>query len=127
MTAMRSSACLLAGFALLVSLVILLAPVTYEHYLVLMLIPFIAVVGGMDFRRGMGVLFVIAFSLISLRYSLDRFVFFQSGWPVLLASGKTAGVLLVWLILFLQLMQRRGSASTIHEPPRQPMSRYLHN
>ena len=96
-----------AGFAILVSLVILLAPVTYEHYLVLMFIPFIASLGGMDFRKGMGVLFVIAFSLISLRYSLDRFAFFQSGWPVLLASGKTVGVFLAWLVLWLHLRSGR--------------------
>ena len=96
-----------AGFALVVSLVILLAPVTYEHYLVLMFIPFVAVLGGLDFRRGMGVLFAIAFCLISLRYSLDRFAFFQSGWPALLATGKTVGVFLVWLVLWLHLRSGR--------------------
>lgn len=97
------------GFALLVSLVILLAPVTYEHYLVLLFIPFVVALGGVEFRRGTAVLFVAAFSLVSLRYSLDRFAVFQSGWPALLASGKTVGVFLAWLILWRHLRDARGN------------------
>lgn len=95
------------GFALLVSLVILLAPVTYEHYLVLLFIPFVVALGGVEFRRGTAVLFVAAFGLVSLRYSLDRFPVFQSGWPALLASGKTAGVFLAWFILWRHLRDTR--------------------
>jgi hypothetical protein len=117
----------LAEFSLLLPLVILICPISYEHYLVVLFIPFMAIIGRSELKGFALVPFAAAFCLASLRYSFDRFNFFSTGWPALLSAGKTAGVLLVWLILFLQLTQRRGSASTIHEPPRRPLSRYLHD
>jgi hypothetical protein len=79
----------------------------------------------MDFRRGMGVLFVIAFCLISLRYSLDRFAFFQSGWPALFVSGKTVGVFLAWLVLWLHL--RRGRKVGRKVPERKDVMLFAKN
>lgn len=82
--------------ALVICLILLVSPVTEEHHLVFMFIPFVALLHDGNLTARSGWVLTAAFCLISVRYSLNRFPFFQSGLPALLNAAKLLGVGLVW-------------------------------
>ena len=100
----------LQEYALVICLILLISPVTEEHHLVFMFIPFVALLHAAELHVRSGVLLAAAFCLISVRYSLNRFPVFQSGLPALLNAAKLLGVFIVWEITRRSLPPARPGA-----------------
>ncbi len=89
----------LQEYSATICLLLLISPLTEEHHLVMVYLPLAAAFYHIRPSRPNIIMFVSAFLLISVRYSLGSFRFFDTGIPSILAWGKTAGVFLLWYVL----------------------------
>jgi hypothetical protein len=90
------------AWALAVTAIPLLSPLTEEHHLVVLLFPLtLALMDGWD-MEGLtpeSTLLLVSVLLLASRYSLERFPIFHGGFLSLLATGKILGVVsLAWLL-----------------------------
>jgi hypothetical protein len=90
------------AWALVVTAVPLLSPLTEEHHLTVLLLPLALLLlarWDMALLSAESALLVASIILLGSRYSLERFPVFHAGIPSLLAGGKLAGTLcLAWLL-----------------------------
>jgi hypothetical protein len=90
------------AWALAVTAVPLLSPLTEEHHLVILLFPLTLTLlarGDADLFSRESLLLLGSVVLLASRYSLERFPAFHQGVPSLLATGKLVGTLcLAWLL-----------------------------
>jgi hypothetical protein len=88
-------------YSAVVLISLLFLPVTEEHYFVLLYLSIFVIysyLGHLD--KAWQVLFIIAFLLLAVRYSLGRFDQFQLGFPSLLGNGKLYGLILLTAVNF---------------------------
>lgn len=85
-------------YSSLICLSLLISPLMEEHHLVTIYLPILLAIYNVKHTRSSIVMFVLAFLLISVRYSLNVFSFFHTGIPALLTTGKTMGVFLLWYL-----------------------------
>jgi hypothetical protein len=97
----------LLRYASVISLIVLISPLTEEHHLIFTLVPFIALIFYADHAPQDIALLVTTFSLIMVRYSLVTFGYFNTGIFSLFASAKIIGILLLWW-LTLRSIRRSG-------------------
>jgi hypothetical protein len=84
---------------ILISLLFL--PVAEEHYFVLLYLSIFVVYSYLGYLdRPWQILFIIAFLLLALRYSVGRFDYFRLGFPSLLGNGKLYGLILLTTVNF---------------------------
>lgn len=83
-------------FAWLTSLIVFLAPVLEEHYLVILYLPIFVVFSKMDYlHKSEQYIFIFGFLLTALRYSLVSFEVFNHGLISLFSNGKLYGLMLI--------------------------------
>ena len=97
----------LMEFCAVAALMLLASPVAEEHHLTYLNLSF--VVGFVALRRSWPAMLamVAAFLLVNVGYSLVSFRQFDSGPLAILAFGKMAGVLILWVTLLWGLSLRR--------------------
>jgi hypothetical protein len=90
------------AWALVVTAIPLVSPLTEEHHLTVLLLPLALLLlarWDMPLRSAESGLLLASVLLLGSRYSLERFPVFQAGIPSLLAGGKLVGALcLAWLL-----------------------------
>jgi hypothetical protein len=90
------------AWALVVTAIPLLSPLTEEHHLTVLLLPLALLLlarWDMPLLSAESGLMLASVLLVGSRYSLERFPVFHEGIPSLLAGGKLAGTLcLAWLL-----------------------------
>ena len=87
------------AFGLAVAAMPLVAPLSEEHHLVVLLLPLALVVLAPDASPRTSAPLVVTAVLLGARYSLERFPALHAGVPSLLLTGKTVGAgLLAWLL-----------------------------
>jgi hypothetical protein len=90
------------AWALAVTAIPLLSPLTEEHHLVVLLFPLVLLLlarGDMFPLSMENCLLLVSIVLLGSRYSLERFPAFHEGLPSLLAGGKLVGTCcLAWLL-----------------------------
>lgn len=91
------------AWALVVTAIPLLSPLTEEHHLTVLLLPLALLLlarWDMPLLSAETGLLLASILLLGSRYSLERFPVFHAGFPALLAGGKLAGVVcLAWLLM----------------------------
>jgi len=92
----RSPVASSVGFNLCLCLTFLISPLTEEHHLLILVLPFAAAILYHRPGRLSIMLIVTAFLLVNVRFSLSRFPLFQEGPLALFAFGKTFGMGLLW-------------------------------
>ncbi len=93
--------------------ILLVSPLTAEHHLLLMAIPFIVLITQIDDDKISLTLLTCGFLLINTRYSLSRFAPFMCGLPSIFAFAKTFGVLMIWYQLLRTLSSNKESENII--------------
>ena len=107
----RTSGASSAGFCLCLCLAFLVSPLTEEHHLLILALPFAAIIVKHSQGRWSVALIITAFLLVNVRYSLTRFPMFDSGPLAVFAFGKTFGVGLLWYELLRCLKPSQISAN----------------
>ena len=107
----RTSGASSAGFCLCLCLAFLVSPLTEEHHLLILALPFAATIVKHSQGRLSVALIITAFLLVNVRYSLTRFPMFDSGPLAVFAFGKTFGVGLLWYELLRRLKPSQISAN----------------
>ncbi len=101
------------GFSLCLCLTLLVSPLTEEHHLLILALPFAVTIVRHDQKRFASALIIVAFLLVNVRYSVAQFPLFHMGPLAVFAFGKTLGILLLWFTL---LRFSISSLEKVNEP-----------